>query len=64
MTLYFGCRKDAVDNIYKQEIRTAVGDGVLHQYHLALSRDKGPKVCTFTSSSSELDLNWAKWLSC
>lgn len=44
LTLYFGCRKDSVDNIYRDELKTAVEKGVLQQAYIALSRDARPKV--------------------
>nr|KAG5713275.1 hypothetical protein BaRGS_007802 [Batillaria attramentaria] len=45
MILYFGCRQNNVDNIYRDELAQAKADKVLNDYHVALSREPGqPKV--------------------
>ncbi|XP_064619550.1 nitric oxide synthase, salivary gland-like [Lineus longissimus] len=37
--LYFGCRQDKVDNIYRDEIANLIKNGHLKQAHIALSRE-------------------------
>lgn len=45
MILYFGCRQNNVDNIYKDELAVAKNDKILKDYRISLSREAGqPKV--------------------
>lgn len=45
MYLYFGCRKSAVDYIYKEELDSCLQDDVLTKVYTAFSREPGqPKV--------------------
>ena len=52
MELYFGCRTEDVDYIYRDEISKAQTFGALTEVHVALSRQSGqPKACTRLHSS-------------
>jgi NADPH-ferrihemoprotein reductase len=42
--LYFGCKKRAMDYIYRDELEAFVNEGTLTQLHLAFSREKKEKV--------------------
>ena len=45
MSLYFGCRRNEIDNIYRDEINKAQLSGALSEVHVALSREPNqPKV--------------------
>ncbi|XP_070205997.1 nitric oxide synthase-like [Littorina saxatilis] len=45
MYLYFGCRKNNIDNIYKDELGQMKAENVLTDYFVSLSREAGqPKV--------------------
>ena len=45
MYLYFGCRQNDVDNIYRDELSQMKKEKVLTDYFVALSREPGqPKV--------------------
>ena len=45
MYLYFGCRQNDVDNIYRDELSQMKMEKVLTDYFIALSREPGqPKV--------------------
>ena len=41
MDLYSGCRNSKQDDLFKEEKKQAVADGVLNGVHLALSREPG-----------------------
>lgn len=43
-TLYFGCKKETEDFIYKEELQQYLSAGVLTKLHLAFSRDTQQKV--------------------
>jgi hypothetical protein len=44
-TLYFGCRRSGLDNIYEKEIKPLVKDGIISKFYLALSREPDiPKI--------------------
>lgn len=42
-SLYFGCRNDDIDNIFKEELQEALTDSVLSHLNVALSRQTGMK---------------------
>ena len=42
--LYFGCKKQSLDFIYEDELRSFQAEGVLDKLHLAFSRDQSKKV--------------------
>ncbi|XP_046328083.2 nitric oxide synthase, brain-like [Haliotis rufescens] len=45
MTLYFGCRSSSQDHVYESELAAMKTQGVLSDYHVALSREPGtPKM--------------------
>jgi hypothetical protein len=48
MFLYFGCRQDSQDNIYKDELATMKQEGILTDYFVALSREPGKRKVTLT----------------
>ena len=42
--LYSGCRKEAEDYIYKEELQNYVANGTLSNLYMAFSRDQQEKV--------------------
>jgi NADPH-ferrihemoprotein reductase len=42
--LYFGCRKQSEDYLYRQELEQYLADGVLTKLYVAFSRDSDKKV--------------------
>ncbi len=52
MWLYFGCRQENVDDLYKSEIEEMMGENVITALYLALSREPNkPKVPNITLHS-------------
>nr|QCX35686.1 Nitric Oxide Synthase 1 [Nautilus pompilius] len=43
MTIYFGCRQAAIDNIYASELKQIKAEGTLTNYYVALSREVNQK---------------------
>jgi len=53
-SLYFGCRRANLDNIYEKEIEPLVADGVINKFYLALSREPDiPKRFEMWSQSND-----------
>lgn len=46
-SLYFGCRNDDIDNIFKEELQEALTDSVLTHLNVALSRQTGMKKVSY-----------------
>lgn len=53
--LYYGCRHEKEDYLYKDELAKFVADGTLTQLNVAFSRDQAEKV---PHSSSLLATSW------
>ena len=52
MMLYFGCRQNGMDHIYRDELNQMKTEKVLNDYFVALSREPGhPKVWASSSFS-------------
>jgi len=44
MTLYFGCKGNNWDNLYKEELAQHQADGIIKDYYIAFSREQEKKV--------------------
>jgi NADPH-ferrihemoprotein reductase len=56
--LYFGCKKETHDLIYKEELDTFVQDGILNHLRVAFSREKSEKVYVQHLLKQHADETW------
>jgi NADPH-ferrihemoprotein reductase len=57
--LYFGCKKRAVDYIYEDELAALQRDGILHELHVAFSREKAEKVYVQHLLKTNAEATWS-----